>query len=38
VLRCPTCEHIVLRVVETPTSIYLDARGAAYVRLERNPL
>ncbi|MFN2131129.1 MAG: DUF6510 family protein [Anaerolineae bacterium] len=38
VLRCPACEHIVMRIVETPDAIYLDARGAAYLRLERRTL
>lgn len=31
VLRCPTCQNVVLRVVLTPDKIYLDARGAAYL-------
>jgi len=35
VLRCPACENIMLRIVETPDAIYLDARGAVYLRLER---
>ena len=35
VLRCPACEQVVLRIVETADAIYLDARGAAYLRLER---
>jgi hypothetical protein len=35
VLRCPACEQVVLRIVETADAIYLEARGAAYVRLER---
>jgi hypothetical protein len=35
VLRCPACEQVVLRIVETPDLIYLDARGAAYLCLER---
>jgi len=35
VLRCSTCENIVLRLVETPDAIYLDARGAVYLRLAR---
>ncbi len=33
VLRCPTCENIVVRIVQTPDAIYLDARGATYLRL-----
>jgi hypothetical protein len=35
ILRCSTCENIVLRLVETPDAIYLDARGAVYLRLAR---
>ena len=35
VLRCPACEQVVLRIVETTDAIYLEARGAAYLRLER---
>ena len=35
VIRCPTCNGVVLRVVETTTATYVDARGAAYVRIER---
>jgi hypothetical protein len=33
VLRCPACENVLIRIVETPDSIYLDARGAVYIRL-----
>jgi len=36
VLRCPACESVILRVVETPETFILDARGAVYLRLERN--
>lgn len=35
VLRCPACENIILRIVQTPESIYLDLRGAAFLRLPR---
>jgi hypothetical protein len=35
VLRCPACEEVMLTIVETPTHIYLDARGAANVRLTK---
>jgi hypothetical protein len=35
VLRCPACEQVMLRIVETTDAIYVDARGAAYLRLER---
>ncbi len=37
VLRCPACESAMLRIVETPEAIYLDARGAVYLRLRRRP-
>jgi uncharacterized protein DUF6510 len=35
ILRCSTCEHVVLRIVQTPNEIILDARGAVYLRLAR---
>jgi hypothetical protein len=35
VLRCPACEAVMLTIVQTPDSIYLDARGAAYLKLSR---
>lgn len=35
VLRCSTCENVVLRVVRTPEGVYLDARGAVYLKLAR---
>jgi hypothetical protein len=35
VLRCPVCENVILRIVQTPGAIYLDARGAAFLRLAR---
>jgi hypothetical protein len=35
VLRCPACESVMVRIVQTPGAIYLDARGTAYLRLER---
>ena len=36
-LRCPACGEILMRIVQTPKSIYLDLRGAAYLRLDRQP-
>ncbi len=36
VLRCPHCEGIILRIVETPNALLLDARGAVYLRFKRN--
>ncbi len=35
VLRCPGCENIILRIVQSPEAIYLDLRGAVFIRLER---
>ena len=35
VLRCPSCENVVLRITQTPDAFYLDARGAVYLRLKR---
>ncbi len=36
VLRCSACKQVVLRIVEMPDSILIDARGAAYVRIRRS--
>ena len=33
VLRCPSCESVIARIVETPAATYLDARGAVYLRM-----
>jgi hypothetical protein len=33
VMRCPDCQSIVLRMAVTPEHVYLDARGAGYIRL-----
>ena len=35
VLRCPACSAVMLRVVETPRGMLLEAKGLAYVRLRR---
>jgi hypothetical protein len=35
ILRCSACENVVLRIVQTPEAIYLDARGAVFLRLAR---
>ena len=35
VLRCSACGSVVLRIVRAPEAIYLDARGAVYLRLAR---
>lgn len=36
VLRCPACESVMLRIVQTPEATYIDARGAVYLRLARS--
>jgi hypothetical protein len=35
ILRCPGCGSIMLRVVETPRGIYVDARGSAVMMFSR---
>ena len=35
ILRCPACSSVLLRVVQTPDAIYLDARGTMCLRLAR---
>ena len=35
VLRCSICDEVVVRIVETPDARYVDARGAAYLRLPK---
>jgi hypothetical protein len=35
VLRCPACEEVMIRIVQTDDAVYLDMRGTAYLRLER---
>lgn len=33
VLRCPGCEEVILRIVQTPDTLYFDMRGAAYIQI-----
>jgi hypothetical protein len=35
ILRCSACKQVVLKIVQTPDSFIIDARGAAYLRLKR---
>ncbi len=35
VLRCPGCQQVMIRIVRTPQAVYLDARGAVYLRFPR---
>ena len=37
VLRCPSCAAVIVRIVETAAAVYLDARGAAYMRMASQP-
>jgi hypothetical protein len=36
VLRCPACDGVVMRIVETPTSTLVDIQGVAWLRFERD--
>ena len=36
VLRCPVCDGVILRIVETDDATYVDARGAMYLRFEHH--
>lgn len=33
VLRCPTCERVMIRVVQTPDATLVDARGIMYLKI-----
>jgi len=35
VLRCSACQEVMVRIIQTPDAILLDARGAVYLRLAR---
>lgn len=35
VLRCPACAEVMLRVARTPRGTMVDARGAAYLLIDR---
>ena len=35
VLRCPACQTAIARIMQTPSAIYLEARGAAFLRMQR---
>jgi hypothetical protein len=35
VLRCPGCDHLLARVVQTPTDLWLDLSGSASWRFPR---
>ena len=33
VLRCPTCERVMIRVVQTPDGTLVDARGVMFLKI-----
>jgi hypothetical protein len=33
VVRCPGCDHVLVRLVQTPTDVWLDLRGAQSWRI-----
>jgi hypothetical protein len=35
VVRCPACAEIMLRIVQTPSEVLVDARGVSYLRMRR---
>lgn len=35
VLRCSACEAVIMRIVQTPHAIVLDARAAVYLQIAR---
>jgi Zn finger protein HypA/HybF involved in hydrogenase expression len=35
IMRCPACGNVMMRVVKTPEAYYIDARGAAFLRITR---
>jgi hypothetical protein len=38
VARCPVCEHVLLRVVNTRQRVFLDVRGMTYLCLDTSQL
>jgi hypothetical protein len=36
IVRCPGCDRVVLRVVRTPTHVWLDATGATSIVIARD--
>jgi hypothetical protein len=36
VLRCPACGEVVIRLVETTRTMYVDVRGVSYFAFERS--
>jgi hypothetical protein len=38
VARCPSCDGVLLRLVERPDCYWLDVRGLSYLRIEKTPV
>jgi hypothetical protein len=38
VARCPVCEHVLLRLVNTRQRVFLDVRGMTYLCLDTSQL
>jgi len=38
VLRCPVCQAAIARIVQTPSWVYFEARGATFVRMAAGSL
>ena len=37
VMRCPTCDGVVMRIARTPTHLWLDATGATSIAVSTPP-
>jgi hypothetical protein len=37
VVRCPSCEGVILRVVKTPTHLWFEATGATSIAVAHSP-
>ena len=35
ILRCPSCQAVIVRIVRTPTSYFVDVSGAIFLRFAR---
>jgi hypothetical protein len=37
VVRCPSCDSVLLRLVERPDCYWLDVHGLSYLQIEKTP-
>jgi hypothetical protein len=37
VVRCATCDNVLIRIVKNPRGYFFDARGVSYLRFEGSP-